>query len=104
MNNIKKFIDFVNESTINEDNERKIAKKYDVGDIDQLDMDDFPNRKEIEKGYDKGFRYIINDDYLSSNGQSMSDLRSELTKAKIDFTELKAKGRAGSDDETFILF
>jgi len=86
MDTIKKFAEFVNES-LNEGKEDKIAQEYDAEQISQLDMDDFPNAKEIEK-LSKKFNYIINADSVSDNGQSFSDLKNKLKKAKIKFVEL----------------
>jgi hypothetical protein len=86
MDNMKKFAEFVNES-LNEGKEDKLAQEYDAEEISQLDMDDFPNAKEIEK-LSKNFNYIINADSVSDNGQSFSDLKNKLKKAKIKFVEL----------------
>ena len=86
MDNTKRFAEFVNES-LNEGKEDKLAQEYDAEEISQLDMDDFPNAKEIEK-LSKNFNYIINADSVSDNGQSFSDLKNKLKKAKIKFVEL----------------
>ena len=88
MDTIKKFAEFVNES-LNEGKGDKIAQEYDAEEIGQVDMDDMPNAKEIEKLVkSKKFKYIISATYVDDNGQSFNDLKASLQKARVKFTEL----------------
>ena len=92
MDTIKKFAEFVNES-LNEGTlgvrQDAIAQEYDAEEIGQVDMDDMPNAKEIEKLVkSKKFKYIISATYVDDNGQSFNDLKATLQKARVKFTEL----------------
>ena len=74
---------------ISESKEDKIAQEYDAEEIGQLDMDDMPNAKEIEKLVkSKKFKYIISATYVDDNGQSFNDLKAKLQKSRIRFVEL----------------
>ena len=87
MDTIKKFAEFVNES-LNEGKEDKIAQEYDAEQISQLDMDDFPNAKEIEKLSSK-FNYIINAMHVGDNDQDWDDLMKALKKGRIKFAKIQ---------------
>tara|TARA_R110000823_G_scaffold304280_1_gene425928 strand:+ start:382 stop:852 length:471 start_codon:yes stop_codon:yes gene_type:complete len=78
----------LNEGTL-EVRQDAIAQEYDAEEIGQLDMDDFPNAKEIEKLVkSKKFKYLINATHVSDNSQSFNDLKATLQKARVKFTEL----------------
>ena len=88
---IKDLVDYKKdelEESLNEGKEDKIAKEYDAGTISRLDMDDFPNAKEIEKLSSK-FNYIINAMHVSDNDQDWDSFMTALKKDRIKFAKIQ---------------